>query len=233
MNTTNKVFLVLTLLWGWVPLAAQTPVRTEIPMEINLGFGPAFHYLPAELVGSTTLVGGLSVELYAVIRPEVLQEHKDRIPRQYRKYISLNQEMFLRPWWLGVIPQRLVIHPTADLKVYGANWNFFTWAWNQQLLEPLQLQVALQLPSITYLRVASPTLAKDAVNLWAVGATPAVRLNWRPWNRWHFAAGWEHSFYLPLGINKYKPAEANSRALTQHGIASVIVHWRIPSSAKI
>lgn len=212
---------------------AQPIKRTEVPMEINIGVGPAFHHLPKELIGDAFFIGGFALELYAVIPPAVLKEHRDKVPAQYRKYISLDQEMFLRPFWLSLIPHRLIVHPTKELEVWGANWSFFSWAWNAQITDALKVQAKILLPNISYLQVESPVIEKDKIRLWALGLAPALNITWNPLKFLHINASWEHQLYLPLTLNKYKPKEANRLALTQHGIASLVFHWRIPSSAKI
>jgi hypothetical protein len=70
----------------------------EVEVPINVAIGPSFHYLPPALGDGQLLLPGIAFEAFAVITPDVMKQHKDRIPASWRRMISLDQEMHIKPY---------------------------------------------------------------------------------------------------------------------------------------
>lgn len=104
------------------PPAPSGPV--QIPIEIGAG--------PIALVPSPPGVFdqvahfGLMIEVAAVVDQALIRQHKNQIPPWARAAAGNVTELKVRPWWLAIIPDTLVISPQfKDTGMYGAIWRPF------------------------------------------------------------------------------------------------------------
>lgn len=231
-SSTMKQLLWILCLGVFTYTWAQ-PKNQEIPIPLNVGLGPSFHHLPATLSNGKTFLPGVSLDVFLVISPEVLQQYKDRIPKRYRHWIQLKREMHLQPWYFTLLPTSLVLEPGKKHEVYGATWNFVELAWYQDLPFKLSLLASVKLPTITYLWVKSPQLQKGDEHLVAFGASPQAYLLWKLNSQIQLTVGYIHCLYLPLKTSQYKPLDRNSENWTTQGILEMKLHWRIPISRRL
>ncbi len=96
----------------------------EIPIEIAAGpillvpSPPAFFDQPAHF--------GLQIQAAAIVDRELIRQHKNQIPPWARGYAGNLNEVRVRPWWLALVPELLVLSPQIkDTGMYGAVWRPF------------------------------------------------------------------------------------------------------------
>ncbi|MCL2261078.1 MAG: hypothetical protein FWC15_06975 [Fibromonadales bacterium] len=136
------MLLVLTS-FSWAQKA-----KKEIEIPINIGIGPAFFWIPG--VVDRELHTGAQLNLYAVLTPKILQENQNKIPKQYKKYVNLENEMHISPIWMTLIPEYLVISPGEDNSIYGAFWPIIGVSMDFVKTERIELKAVLT-PTISYL----------------------------------------------------------------------------------
>ena len=93
----------------------------EIPVEVAVGpvlllpSPPAFADQPVHV--------GLQLEIAAIIDRELIRRHRSQIPRWARQAAGNVDEVRIRPWWLALAPELLVISPQVfNTGMYGAVW---------------------------------------------------------------------------------------------------------------
>ena len=92
-----------------------------VPIEIAAGpilllpSPPAFGEQPAHF--------GLQIEAAAVIDRELIRRHRNQIPSWAKNAVGNVDEVRVRPWWMALVPQTLVISPQlVTTGIYGAIW---------------------------------------------------------------------------------------------------------------
>ncbi|MCX7959486.1 MAG: hypothetical protein N3B13_10615 [Deltaproteobacteria bacterium] len=112
-NTFNKTLILLTLF-----ITGDNLYGESVPL--NLGFGPAFNYIPKIIADDQTLHYSLKLDIYAVLDRDFIEAHKSRIPKKYRGFVEGKDE--LRVSYI-FIPESLIISPKyRDTGIYGVNF---------------------------------------------------------------------------------------------------------------
>jgi len=103
---------------------AKAPAKLEIPIEVAAGpillvpSPPAVFDQPAHF--------GLQLELAAVVTQDLIRKHKNQIPPWARGVAGNLREAKVRPLWLAIVPDTIVISPQLkDTGMYGAMWRPF------------------------------------------------------------------------------------------------------------
>ena len=205
----------------------------EVPVPIDIAVGPAFHWLPSPLSDGQLLLPGIAIDAYGVISPEVLRENSDRIPSRYRRMVSLDQEMHLKPFWVALMPTTFLIHPGKGHQAYGATWSLVGLDWNVQPLHSLELSARIKLPTVSWFWVQSPRIEEGDVNLVGLGLSPGLEAQWIPSTSFRISASWDQNLYLPLATAEFTPLDKAHEKWTWHGVASLLFHFRIPSLQRI
>ncbi|HSQ43020.1 MAG TPA: hypothetical protein VLM37_12140 [Fibrobacteraceae bacterium] len=226
ITVSGCALLFCAMVWG-----GQTSKEVEVPVDISIG--PAFHYLPSSLSDGQTLLPGVAIDVFGVISPEVLRQNRDRVPKRWRSMMSMDQEMHIKPWWLTLFPTTFIIHPGKEHEVWGASWSLVGINWNNRPTKTTEVQAHIKLPTVTWIWVKSPRIEEGDENLIGIGATPGVQVLWRPWPSLQFTLGWDQNFYLPLACTEYTPLDHTSKDWMWQGVASFMVHVRIPSKQRI
>jgi len=211
--------------------AAQSKKDIEVP--INIGVGPSFHMLPNELSDGQTLMPGIALQIYAVLSPEVLQQNADRIPRNWRRLISPDQELHIKPWYLTILPTTILLHPGVHHQAWGVTWSLFGLESNVRPTKSTELQAHLQLPTISATWIQSSRMEQGDKTFVGLGVTPGIQALWKPFKSLQFSLGWDESLYLPISTTEYTPIDKTPTHWIAHGIATFLVHVRIPTLQKI
>jgi hypothetical protein len=236
------LFLAILVSFSW----AKEKQEVEIP--INIGVGPAFFWIPG--VVGRELHPGAKFDLYGVITPKILQEHKDKIPQKYRKYVNMENEMHITPIWLSLIPNYIIISPGEESSVYGGLWSFIGLSINLVKNELMELECGAVLPTITYI-YASDSKKNDPAGQHLLGIGAMLRLA----NTIKFSESflttlaYGHNFNVPLKTlespiqtNVYKEKAGKDDAgknkterkeWIQAGALSLVFHFRFNITQKI
>lgn len=223
--------LVKTLLFALILVSlswSQGKAKKEVEIPINIGVGPALFWIPG--VVDRELHTGAQIELYAAITPKVLQENKDKIPKKYQKYVSMEDEIRIRPLWLGLIPRYIVISPGEESSMYGAIWSFFGLGINLWKVSILKSDLSVNLPSINYL-YAYGDGNPDSQHI--VGAGGFLKFE----NTMHFSDNflltltYGHDFALVL--NKQLLESVNKDNFFHAGVLSLLFNFRFGMTQKI
>jgi len=213
-------FIIILTSASW----AQTgkTKKTEIEIPVNIGIGPALFWIPG--VVDRELHTGAQLELYAAITPKVLQENKNKIPKKYQKYVSMEDELHIRPLWLGLIPKYIVISPGEENSMYGAIWSFFGLGINLWKNKLIKSDLSVNLPSITYLYAYGDN---DPDSQHIVGAGGLLKFE----NTFHFSESflatlaYAHNFNIPFITTGDK--------FIHSGILSLVFNFRFGMMQKI
>lgn len=224
--------LILCIFCFALTLPAKSSKETVV-VPIDISAGPAFHFLPPPLADGHTQMGGLALEAYAVITPKVIQDQKDRIPKKWRKLISKDQELQIKPFYLTILPTTFLVHRGEDHEAYAATWSFFGLNWNARPLNSLEFELGVKLPTLTYAWVKSPRIEEGDKTFWGLGLSPRIQGLWRITETFHFSASWDQHLYLPIVTTQYSPTDRSPENWTSHGVASFKLHVRVPTLQKI
>jgi hypothetical protein len=207
-----------------------------VPVEVAVG--------PIALVPSSPLLldqpvfGGIRVEVAAVVDRELIRAHASRLPAWARGVAGSVNEVKVRPSWLALLPEELVISPqVANTGMYGAIWRPF--GVSLSLLEQPGFRVfagaavdavALVIHSTT---VGVPAgAAPGAQSLTLVlrpGLNATLAGEWIVSKEWRLSAGWASDVFVPQAIGRAPwemfPVE---NALFHLGGPYLMVHGRFP-----
>jgi len=131
-----------------ISLSYAQKAKKEVEIPINIGIGPALFWIPG--VVDRELHTGAQLKFYGVLTPKLLQENQNKIPKQYKKYVNLEEEMHVSPIWTILIPEYLVISPSEENSIYGAFWPIIGTSMSFVKTERIKLK-ALFIPAISYL----------------------------------------------------------------------------------
>jgi len=233
----RKVFLILFL--GLLASFSWSKEKQEVEVPINIGVGPAFFWIPG--VTDRGLHTGAKLDLYAVITPKLLHEHENKIPKKYKKYVNLDEEMHISMLWMSLIPKYLIISPGEENYIYGGLWDFISLSDHFLKREHIELDWEVVLPTITYIYANDKKNAPDGQHLWGIGAMLRIANTIRFSDSFLATLSYGHNFNAPLqslGIpspnNSYQEEGKGSRQQwIQTGILSLVFHFRFNVKQKI
>lgn len=226
----RNIFFVFVAVVGITWAAGK---KEEVIVPIDISAGPAFHMLPIPLADGQTFLGGIAIDAYAVVTPDVLKNQKDRIPKKWRKFIAQDQELQIKPFYLTLLPTTFLIHRGDRHEAYAATWSFFGLNWVYRPLKPVDIEFGLKLPTLTYAWIQSPRIEEEDKTFFGIGATPRIQALWRVSRSVHLSAAWDENLYLPIATAEYTPTDRRKETWTTHGVASFKLHFRIPTTQRI
>jgi len=224
-----KIFVLLFIIL--IPLS-WAKEKKEIDVPINIGVGPAFFWIPG--VMGKELHPGAKLDLYAVITPQMLQENENKIPKKYKKYVNMNEEMHMTPFWMTIIPKYLIINPQAENYIYGGLWSILGISNTFFKSKSIKLEGELILPTISYLYTTAPKNDPNTQHLFGIGAMARLE-NTIKFNKKFLASlAYGHNLnILPIG-NTYKEEDsATEQQWLQAGVLSLVFHYRFNVKQKI
>ncbi|MDR2731942.1 MAG: hypothetical protein LBB36_01855 [Fibromonadaceae bacterium] len=215
MQIKTILFFVILVSFSW----SKTGQEVEVP--INVGVGPALFWIPG--VVDRELHTGAQLKLYAVLTPKILQENKDKIPKKYRKYVNMDEEMHISPIWLALIPEYLVISPGEENSIYGGLWSLFSISMNIWKTQKIRLDGKLTLPTITYL-YAYEKNEPDTQHILGAGAILKLENTIQFSENFLTTLAYGHNFNIALNTGEQ---------WFHAGVLSLVFHFRFNSMHKI
>jgi len=221
------LFFVILFSLSW----AKEKQEVEIP--INIGVGPAFFWIPG--VVGRELHPGAKLDLYAVITPKVLQENENKIPKKYKKYVNLEEEMQVMPIWLLLVPSYLIISPGEEDFIYGGLWCLFGLAQNIVRNDLIELKGSLVLPNISYIYTHASKNDPKGQHLLGLGAMLRIENTIKFSEKFLATLAYGHNFNLPLPSlgslpnNTYTEEGRAEQRWLQTGVLSLVFHFRFLS----
>jgi len=229
---TLILFLALLVSFSW------SKEKQEVEVPINIGVGPAFFWIPG--VVGRELHPGAKLDLYAVITPKMLQEHENKIPSKYKKYVNMEEEMHITMLWMTLIPKYLIISPGAESSIYGGLWSIIGLSGNFLKTNLIELKWEAVLPTISYLYTNAPKNAPDTQHLLGIGAMLRLGNTIKFSENFLATLSYGHNFNLPLPAldpipnNTYKEeAKTAEQRWLQTGVLSLVFHFRFGVKQKI
>ena len=205
----------------------------EVVIPIDFAVGPAVHTLPGALSDGQTFLPGIALDVFAVVTPDVIKNNKDRIPKTWRKLISPDQELHIRPWYLTLLPSSFLIHPGNNHAAYAATVSLFGIYWNNQPIHATEFSLGVKLPTITYAWIQSPQIEEGDRKFLGLGIAPRASFLWKITDQVQLSVSWDENLYLPIQTTEYTPLDRSKVNWTFHGVGSCLVHIRIPTIQKI
>jgi len=219
------LFFIILVSFSW------SKEKQEVEVPINVGIGPAFFWIPG--VVGRELHPGVKFDLYAVITPKILQEHENKIPKKYKKYVNMEEEMQVIPLWMALFPKYLIISPGTKSSIYGGFWSFFGISGTFLKNNILELGGELVLPTISYLYTNAQKNAPDTQHLLGIGAMLRLENTIKFSEKFLATLAYGHNFNIPLPSldpipnNTYKEeAKTSEKRWLQTGVLSLVFHFR-------
>ncbi len=216
--------------------------RWFIPVDV--GVGPALHFLPGYLGGGMPETG-LSLGLYAAVPPEVVQDQLKRavIPDAYKglvKNLDTTHEWHYRDAPITYIPDHFILSPQIlqqgkSTSAYGVLWDPILLDFSLGLLgdteSPVRLTAGLGLPTLMALYVGNSKLVDGHAWIFGLGAQAHAQLTFRFSYAFSISAEWRSTLQV---TNSYDLAQTqyftgDSQRLWHLGTAMLLFHFRIPT----
>jgi hypothetical protein len=175
------------------------------------------------------------LDLYAVITPDVIKNNINKVPKKYRKQaLQQKGEMQMGVGPMVLIPTTLIISPpteNVDLGIYGAIWDFFGLSFPLVDGEWGDFAFFAKLPTIQ-ISLAHGSVLEQPEFMIAGGGSLGARLLFRITPTWHLEGKYVHNLYVPLDLGTVQFSNGLKQELTYAGVASVLIHHRIPYKYK-
>ena len=227
MKRIWQIVFLLEIQLSW----SSNPVVVDIPVEVSVG--PAFHFIPSALSDGQTFVPGISLDVFAVISPEIIKAHQDRIPSNWRSMIDPDQEFHIKPFWLLLMPTNFMLQAGTTHQAWSASLSLLGLQWNNQPTPTTLVQAGVKLPTFTYAWFMSPRIQEGGTKMLGVGITPFVQGLWKVSPVWSLSASWDQQIYVPLPTTEYKTTGGSPRNWMWQGVASIMLHVRIPTKRSL
>ena len=229
---TLLLFLAILVCFSW------SKEKQDVEVPINIGVGPAFFWIPG--VVGRDLHPGAKFDLYAVITPKLLHEHQNKIPKKYKKYVNMDEEMHITMRWMTLIPKYLIISPGAEGSIYGGLWSIIGLSEHFLKNNLIELNGEVVLPTISYLYTNAPKNAPQTQHLLGIGGMLRLGNTIKFSENFLATLAYGHNFNLPLPAlsplpnNTYKEeAKIDEQRWFQAGVLSLVFHFRFNIKQKI
>ena len=212
--------------------------RSKITVPIDIAVGPVVILPNPSVFVSQPAFSGLEISLAGIIDQQLIRKYKRKIPRQYQRMARSVDEIAYRPWYVALIPERLILSPGLSAQgisgsglfstsMYGAVWRPV--AIGTSLFKSGQTKVSLNLGlDFAYIFVHSVNLPspthflRPGLNLEAVLRIPITQ-------SFLLSMGWSSDLFIPqpLGAPPWAvwPLE---QALWHLGGPFIKLHLRVP-----
>lgn len=174
-----------------------------VAVPIDVGFGPQLFVPNPPLFFEQPVYTALNISIAAVIDKQLIEQNKDRIPKQYRDAAANVGEVRIRPWWLALIPSTIVISPdvipgVTTTGMYGAVWRPFGLGIDL-LNEPVRFNVHADL-ALAYLFMHSQL--REPTHFLRPGLTLSAILEVPISESFLVSLGWASDLYLPQPLSQ-------------------------------
>lgn len=184
---------------------APTPSGpVEIPIEVRAGPIALIPSPPA--FGDQPVFAGLQIHVAAVVDQDLIRRYRSQVPAWARGAARNVDEVQVRPWYLALIPDVLIISPQVkDTGMYGAIWRPFGVGLPLFKSEAFKLKADAGV-GLTVLYLHSQTLGggtvtspshtftvRPGLNLGLTGLVPLSK-------SWLVSFGWSSEFFVPQVI---------------------------------
>jgi hypothetical protein len=228
----------LSLLLAVLVSLSWSKEKKEVEIPLNVGVGPAFFWIP-DVVGRGVHTGA-KLDLYAAITPQILKENENKIPKQYKKYVNMEKEMHLKPLWMMLIPEFLIVSP-GEGSVYGGIWPVLSMSGDLIDSKHVGLFWELVLPTISYIYASASKNDPDGQHLWGIGTMLRIENTIKFTENFLASLSYGHNFNAPLQYlgfpspnNGYKEEGKSAREQwIQTGILALVFHFRFNIKQKI
>lgn len=174
-----------------------------VAVPIDIGFGPQLLVPNPPLFFEQPVYTALNISLAAVINKQLIEQNKDRIPKEYREAAGNVGEVRIRPWWLALIPSTIVVSPdvipgVTTTGMYGAIWRPFGIGVDL-LSEPVRFNVHADL-ALTYLFLHSQL--REPTHFLRPGVTLSAKLEVPITDTFLVSMGWASDLYIPQPLSQ-------------------------------
>jgi hypothetical protein len=199
----------------------------DLEIPIDVGVGPVLLWGNPPLGLDQIAHFGLGFEAAAVIDPATLRRFEDQIPANLRKQARSLGQVRIRPWWLALVPELLVISPAFwNTGVYGAVWRPF--GLGVTLLdEPVRVSADAAI-DLAYFFIHSSTLP-EPTHFLRPGLNLRLNVEIPLTDSLRLATGWSSDFFVPQPLGR-PPWEILplDPALWHMGGPYLMLHVRFP-----
>jgi len=200
----------------------------EVTVPVDVGVGPAFHFVTGPIQDAQLVHYGLKLSVAAIIDKATLEANKGRIPKNYRGMVSKLAEVRFSPSIF--IPDTLFISPKIDdTQMWGISWTPIGLGLTLANVPRVRLGADLRL---TYAFIGSDRLGDTHF------LRPGIDLNLDVeipiTDSFLVSLGWTSQFYVPQtvggGILDTGPFEDT---VWHIGQAYLLLHFRFPYTTNL
>jgi len=219
----------LALLLALAFLVAPRPARAEVvTVPLDIGIGPAGHWLTGIVGDDQAVHTGLRLSLVAIADHDLIMKNIKRVPAQYRQLATQMREYRHRPSIF--IPATIIISPKVrHTGMYGATWRLLPISLDLAPDRTTRLELNVS-PLLTYTFVHSDTLPNGTMHF----LRPGVDIGFE-WtipvleDAFLVSLGYASQFYVPQAVGGSLFELPDGRPSIWH-IAQLflVLHWRVP-----
>ncbi|MBN2360070.1 MAG: hypothetical protein JXR83_11510 [Deltaproteobacteria bacterium] len=203
------------------------PRPRQVTVPIDVGVGPVALVPSWPMLLDQPVYGGMMLSLAAVIDQATIRRYKNQIPANLRQQAMQMDEVRIRPWFVALIPDLLVISPAIfNSGMYGAVWHPLGIG-VPLVKKPVELAIGADL-ALCYLFMHSSTLPqpthflRPGIRLDATLSVPITEMLL-------VSSGWASDFFVPQPLGQppwaFWPLD---NAMWHLGGPFIKLHVRIP-----
>jgi len=218
------------VLAGFV-LGQAGPARAgQVTVPLNVGVGPAAHFLTGKLQRDQLVHGGLRLQLFALIDQQVVRANRSQIPAKWRGRAAKIKE--LRVGHL-LIPDTLFLSPkVGKTQMWGVTFRPLSLGFPISR-RPVRLHVGVGLLA-TYAYIQSDDPALGTTHFLRPGLDARVDLEIPLSKRFLVSLGWTSQFYPPQKVGgPIDELGALKDSLWHIGQAYLLLNYRFPYTTRI
>ncbi len=226
-----RTALTLTATLAVALAGSRAPARAgRITVPLNVGVGPAAHFLTGKLQRDQVVHGGLRLQLFALIDQAAVRANWDQIPAKWRGRASKIKE--LRVGHL-LIPDTLFLSPKVNkTQMWGVTFRPLSLG-IPLVRRPVRLHVGVGLIA-TYAYIQSDDPQLGTTHFLRPGLDARVDLEIALTRRWLVSLGWTSQFYVPQKVGgPIDELGALEDSLWHIGQAYLLLNYRFPYSTRI
>lgn len=201
--------------------------RGPTTVPVDLGIGPAFHWISGPIQDDRAPHFGIKLSLAAIIDKQTLQENKGRIPKRYRGMVSKLGEVRYTP--TVFIPDTIFISPPVGgetTAMYGASWRPFGIGF--PLIRSPRLRIGAEL-DLTYAYIDGEESGLGVTHFLRPGLALLADLEIPLSKSFLISIGWSSGLYIPQEVGGPIFAIGDLEDSIWHiGQAFVQLHFRFP-----
>lgn len=172
-----------------------------VAIPIDVGVGPMAIVPTGSVFFDQYVHSALTLSLAAVIDQDLIRRERDRIPAEYRRQAGTIGEARIRPLWLAVIPEVVIVSPAwLRTGMYGAIWRPF--GLGVTLVDQDALKVGAHAAvDLAYVFVHSTSIPQPTHFL-RPGLNADLVAELKITETFLVSGGWSSSFYPPQPVGR-------------------------------